>query len=309
MKKQLTYIVGCLLSCLWLQAQPCQYNWPLRMHSFQQADTVMQYADTGKGNPIVLVHGLGGSAAHWVQNIPGLVAAGHRVIAVHLPGYAGTPGLHRDAATQLPFYARQINALAQHLQLRNATLVGHSMGGQTAIWLALQQPAWLQRLVLAAPAGIETFTAAEANLLKQYATPDFFAGQDSATIVRNVRNSFAQMPPSAQALIDERLAMRHCPWFAAYCQTVAAGVNGMLAAPVANRLSELRLPVLLLFGQQDASIPNKLLHPALQLSELIQTARNSIPHLQAHTLTQAGHLLQWEQPAAFNEALLSFIRK
>jgi pimeloyl-ACP methyl ester carboxylesterase len=289
----------------------CSFNWGWRMQTAQLSNQLsVSYYDTGKGQPIVLLHGLGGHAAHWLQNIDGLVKAGHRVIAINLPGYGSSqPMLANDAAQQLQNYASVVQAVVEKLALKKVLLAGHSMGGQIAMLIALQQPKWLEKLALAAPAGLETFTAQEASLLKQYATPAFFKQQDSATIARNVKTSFYNMPASAAALIQERNSMKSCAGFDDYCTTVSAGVAGMLGAPVVDELSQIRVPVLVLFGKQDASIPNKLLHPQLQHADVMNVALQHIPTVSAVWLEEAGHMLQWEQPAAFNNALLTFIHQ
>lgn len=311
--KQVILIAFVLMQCFSsASAQTnCAFNWGWRMQTAQLPNQIaVNYYDTGKGQPIVLIHGLGGHAAHWVQNIDGLVKAGHRVIAINLPGYGSSqPMLAEDAAQQLHQYASVVQALVSKLGLKKVILAGHSMGGQTAMLIALQQRAWLHKLVLAAPAGLETFTTQEAALLKQYATPAFFKQQDSATIARNVQNSFYNMPSNAVALIQERNSMKNCASFDDYCKTVSAGVAGMLGAPVADQLAQIRVPLLVLFGKQDASIPNKLLHPQLQHADVMNVALQRMPAVSGVWLDDAGHMLQWEQPAAFNNALLQFIHQ
>lgn len=289
----------------------CSFNWGWTMSSAQLPHQLtINYYDTGKGQPIVLLHGLGGHAAHWLQNIDGLVKAGHRIIAINLPGYGSSQPIRaNDDAQQLHNYASVIKALIEKIGLKKVILTGHSMGGQIAIIIALQQPQWLEKLVLAAPAGLETFTDQEAAMLKQYATPAFFKQQDSATISRNVQRSFYNMPASAAALIHERISMKACPGFDDYCKTVAAGVAGMLGAPVADKLSQIRVPVLVLFGRHDASIPNKILHPQLQHADVMNLALQHIPVVTGVWLEEAGHMLQWEMPEAFNKALLTFIHQ
>ena len=281
--------------------------------SFKQAkigSTEISYIDSGKGDAIILIHGLGGNAGHWQMNIGPLAAVGHRVIAVNLPGYGGSTAPEGiTGATSLTGYAVAINELVAHLGLKKAVLMGHSMGGQIAILLALQKPAWLQALVLAAPAGLEVFTAAEAAMLRQFATPAYFELQDSAAIRQSFLRNFYKMPPTAEKLIMERIAMKHCVGFSAYCKTISHGVEGMLGSPVAARLSELKLPVLIIAGANDALIPNKLLHPKLTLSELLEQAGAQIEGLEVNLIGEAGHMVQWEAAGEFNNTCVQFFKR
>ncbi|MCU0374780.1 MAG: alpha/beta fold hydrolase, partial [Chitinophagaceae bacterium] len=174
--------------------------------TFRQAllpsGTTLSYVDSGRGDALILIHGLGGNAGHWQMNIGPLAAAGYRVIALNLPGYGGTlapAGI--TGATSLKAYAAALSELVAHLGLKKAALMGHSMGGQVAILLALQKPNWLHALLLAAPAGLEVFTAAEGGMLRQFATPAYFEQQDSAAIRQSFLRNFYQLPPTAEKLV------------------------------------------------------------------------------------------------------------
>lgn len=268
----------------------------------------IRYADTGRGPALLLVHGLGGHAGHWAMNIAPLVQLGYRVVAINLPGYGGSTSDSSIAqGTHLSYYASAVQALATHLRLRKATLVGHSMGGQVALLLVANRPRWLSRLVLVAPAGLETFTAQEANLIKGFATPAFYMAQDTAVIRQNYMRNFYSLPASAEALIQERMAMRLCAGYAAYCQAIVHGVWGMLDQPVATALSRIQIPTLIVAGAADALIPNTMLHPALTMEALLQQAKAAMPRAHTVLLPRAGHLLQWEAADALHQAIHSFI--
>jgi pimeloyl-ACP methyl ester carboxylesterase len=104
-----------------------------------------RYVEAGRGDPLVLVHGLGGSFRWWSSLIEPLAARRH-VYAVDLPTFA------RDVAgTDLSgWLARFLDALG----LERVDLVGHSLGGIVTTELAAKAPARVRRLVLVAPAGI-----------------------------------------------------------------------------------------------------------------------------------------------------------
>jgi pimeloyl-ACP methyl ester carboxylesterase len=111
----------------------------------------LHWIETGRGRPVVLLHGLGHSGQAWSHVAPSL-AGRHRVLAVDLPGFGGS-----DADTRRPLLDGYAGTLARWLESvagGPATLVGHSMGGSAAAHLAASRPDLLSGLVLVAPAGI-----------------------------------------------------------------------------------------------------------------------------------------------------------
>ena len=114
-----------------------------------------------------------------------------------------------------------------------------------------------------------------------------------------------QVPATAQALINDRIQLKQCAGFMDYCQQITAGVKGMLTHPVQTELSSITQPTLIVFGKEDALIPNKLLHPKATI-ESIANIGTAIPKQQTVFL-QAGHLVQFEQADAFNQSVLTFL--
>jgi pimeloyl-ACP methyl ester carboxylesterase len=107
----------------------------------------------GEGPPVVLLHGPGESALHWIRVIPSLVAR-QRVIAPDLPGHGGT-GPARDgiAANTLGWLAAVIRDTCESAP----TLVGNTMGGAIAARFAAAHPERVDRLVLVDTLGLTAF--------------------------------------------------------------------------------------------------------------------------------------------------------
>jgi pimeloyl-ACP methyl ester carboxylesterase len=87
----------------------------------------LYYNDYGTGKPVVLLHGWPLSSRSWENQVPALVADGHRVIAYDRRGFGSSsqPWTGYDYDT----FTADLDALLRHLDLREATLVGFSMGG------------------------------------------------------------------------------------------------------------------------------------------------------------------------------------
>ena len=103
--------------------------------------------------PVVLVHGLGGCAANWVDIAP-LLARTRRVVIPELPGHGLSTPL--PAVPNLAVFADRLAAVAEREGLLPAAFVGHSLGGVVALRLALRRPDAVSALVLAAGAGISS---------------------------------------------------------------------------------------------------------------------------------------------------------
>jgi pimeloyl-ACP methyl ester carboxylesterase len=113
----------------------------------------MVYHVGGEGDPVVLVHGLAGGSANWCEVVPELVET-HRVIAVDLPGHAGSAPLPRDAT--VGDFAAAVAAVLDAEGVDSALVAGHSFGGLVALRLAHARPELVRGLLLVSPAGIST---------------------------------------------------------------------------------------------------------------------------------------------------------
>ena len=121
-------------------------------HSAPIAGRRQVWIDEGAGDPpLVLLHGIGSGAASWAPVLPAL-SARRRVIAWNLPGYGGAdrlPGPHAGPAD----HADALLGFLDHLGIAQCDLLGHSLGGLLAAYVARKPPGRVRRLVLSSPAG------------------------------------------------------------------------------------------------------------------------------------------------------------
>ncbi len=283
------------------------YKYPVHHFEYQPGQT-MAYIDEGPTDAPVLfmIHGLGGSIKHWYPTIEALSSA-HRCIAIDLPGYgASTPYLLSENDL-LNAFSQVIDQFISSLNLSEIVLTGHSMGGQIAIITTLKKPTWLKSLILAAPAGFETFSDKEKELLHSLTTPEVFQSQTEEQIRAAFALNFVKQPSWIEEMIQDRLDMRASEHFETYCKVRSEAVNGMLSHPVRDRLPLIDVPTLVLFGREDKLIPNTYLHPDLTVSK-VAGGYQDIPNAKLHMLESAGHMLQIDNSTAFNEHLLTFIK-
>ncbi|MEU4424293.1 alpha/beta hydrolase [Actinoplanes sp. NPDC024001] len=103
--------------------------------------------DGGEGDPVVLLHGLAGSAQEMLPTAESLIRRGHRVIAVDQRGHGRSTRRPADLSRQA--YVQDVVAVIRTLTAGEpVSLVGQSMGGHTAMLVAADHPALVRRLVL-----------------------------------------------------------------------------------------------------------------------------------------------------------------
>ena len=119
-------------------------------HRTVDLDGPVQFLDFGgDGKPLLMVHGLGGSAVNWMGVAPGF-AKNHRAMALDLAGFGRTPLFHRSAA--LGANAELVHRFTKEVIGEPVILMGNSMGGHISILVAADHPDWVSKLVLVDPA-------------------------------------------------------------------------------------------------------------------------------------------------------------
>ena len=306
----LMVLVVCLLAGGDLQAQQKQFadlNYPYEV-KYQQLDDgkTLAYIDEGKGEPLILVHGLGSYIPAWKKNIAAL-SDHYRVIAVDLPGF-GKSYKHVDEFS-MSFFAETVVRLQKSLAIERATWVGHSMGGQISIQGALFYPDNIKQLVLISPAGFEQFSEQEGAMMTQFVTPASIKATPDSMVRKTFQTTFYEFPEEAAFMAEDRVAIRGADGFELYTKAYAGSVRAMLEEPVFARLADVQQPTLIIFGKQDALIPNKQLHPQMTTLQVAEKGHTNLPDSRLEMVDQAGHFVQFEQAGQVNQLILNFLDK
>jgi 3-oxoadipate enol-lactonase len=115
------------------------------MAFFEHNEGSIHYLERGRGEPLVLIHGLGSSGADWAFQVPCLEER-YRLIVPDLPGSGHSEPLR--AAYSVEGMAAALWALCDHLDVRRVHIVGFSLGGAVALEMALQRPEQVSKLGL-----------------------------------------------------------------------------------------------------------------------------------------------------------------
>jgi pimeloyl-ACP methyl ester carboxylesterase len=241
----------------------------------------LPYERRGAGAPMVLLHGGGGPLAQ--APVFARLTERFEVIAPVHPGFAGTPiPEHFDGMEDLVYlYLDLLDAL----ELRDAVLMGFSMGGWAAAEIAVRSTARLSRLVLVDAVGIKPGGRDTRDVVDVFGTP-------AAELARIMYHDPASAPNLADAS-DEQMA-------------VAAGNRTALALytwepymhnpKLPHRLHRVDVPTLLVWGESDG----------LVTVDYARAYQRMIPGAELVTIPRAGHAPQTEQPEAFLETVLAF---
>jgi pimeloyl-ACP methyl ester carboxylesterase len=239
----------------------------------------------GSGEPVVLLHPNTGTLETWDKQTPALVQAGYRVIALDRPGW----GKSVVRAGMKPISAAEdLDALADHLGLTKFHLLGVAGGGYVALDYAAWRPERLRSLVLAAT-GLGLVGDDEAENFRKGATIPGFNQQPAE--VREMSPTYRGLDPAGVARWKEieRRAMQ------------PGAVNAPLRTPNTDaKIAAITTPTLVIAGDVDLTTPSGAVR--LWAKHLKTTYEWSL-------IPEAGHAVAWEQPEAFNQAVLAFLRR
>lgn len=265
----------------------------------------VSYIDEGKGEQtIILVHGLASNGGFWRNNI-GELSKQYRVIAVDLPGYGKSEkGVYPYTMT---FYADIVSGLIKQLGIEKVTYIGHSMGGQIGIHFSFRHADQLERLILAAPAGLEPFSRGDGDWLKSVMTIDFVKKTPEDRIRANLALNFYTYDDKYEWMVEERTRMAKSIDFEDFCYAVIRSVHGMLDEPTTKRLNQIAVPTHLIFGENDGLIPNPILHGGTA-TDVAKIGTDAIPGVTLNIISEAGHMLQIEKPAEFNAIIKELVK-
>ena len=255
----------------------------------------LRYLGAGEGEPLVLVHGLGGAASNWLALAP-LLLPGRRVLVPELPGHGGSAPL--PGTPRLDAYADSLGTLLEGDGA--AAFVGHSFGGAVALRLAIRRPELVTALVLAGAAGISS-----RGRRARYALTITGLVQPGKRIAP--RRRLVSRSALLRTLVFGRWGAADPPAFppdvaesflagpARHTDTVRAA-KALVHDDPRQELDRVRCPCLVLWGARDTQLP---------IGDAFEYARRLRAPLRA--IADCGHLLIGERPDACADAIESFL--
>jgi pimeloyl-ACP methyl ester carboxylesterase len=256
------------------------------------------YHRTGRGRPLVLVHGFVLSHYAWRHVIPDL-AAGNDVIAIDLPGFGesdrpGPTTFRYDAAG----YLDTIIGVLDVLGIERATLMGHSMGGGLVLYTAARRPERVEKVVALAPLCYPYPLPVEGKLLlTPYVGQLIFKTLYTRSVVRRYMQKDVYHDPSlvTDEWVDYLWERLNRPGgFDAAHAVVRFAAD---PSPITRSLRAIRAPLLVVWGKDDRLFP----------SSFAQRLESDVPGSVSHLIPDCGHAPAEEQPAEVVKAVLPFL--
>jgi pyruvate dehydrogenase E2 component (dihydrolipoamide acetyltransferase) len=238
------------------------------------------------GEPLVLLHGFGGDLNNWLFTAPAL-AGEHVVYALDLPGHGGSS---KDVGTgNVDYLAQAVEQFLDVQGLERVHLVGHSMGGLVATRLALAAPRRVASLALVAGAGL----GEEINL--EY-IEGFIGAERRRELKPALELLFADRSLVTRQLVDDVLKYKRIDGVDQALRAIAANAfgEGGQRVVIADRLGELEVPLLVVWGREDRIIPAAHAERAPEGAEV-------------HVLDGQGHSPHMEAAGDFNRIMEGFL--
>ena len=275
-----------------------QYHYALGEQYITVGGLTLCYQEQGEGEPILILPGLATSIDYWQFNIPAL-AAGHRVVALDLPGL-GKSAKPADAGYEMSWLVERIVEFMDAKGVGRAAVIGGSAGGHLGLMLALAHPERVSKLVLVGTVGnwdpmtplqdlaIRCFwTDAAAVHLLRVGWPIVFGWL------------FEQPSEFSKYLRRYDMALRaDRARYTPYGRATGRTMKSLLYSTCRDRLGEIKCPVLLVYGEHDH------IHRGENLEKHY---REHLPDVRLVLVPHAAHAVMVDQPAIFNQRVLEFL--
>jgi non-heme chloroperoxidase len=277
-------------------------------------DIEIYYTDHGAGQPVVLIHGYPLSGRAWDKQVPALLAAGYRVITYDRRGF----GVSSQPATGYDYdtFAADLHTLLEHLDLREAVLVGHSMGtGEVTRYLASYGSADHHGL----PVGRHRPRVAKGvlvspippYLLQTPDNPDGVPGAvfdgfaaaataDTPAWMKGFLDTFYNMDTLRGTLVSDQAWQASWNLAVTASATAAVACLGAVTTDFRDDLPKIDVPVLVLHGDADQVLP---------LDKTAKRLPGLIKDVQLTVVEGGPHAIPWTHADQVNTALLDFLRR
>lgn len=260
----------------------------------------LYYEDHGQGRPVVLIHGYPLSGRAWDKQVPALLEDGHRVITYDRRGFGHssqpTIGYNYDT------FAADLKILLDTLDLRDVTLVGHSMGtGEVTRYLGAYGSARVSKGVLVSPIPPFLLQTADNPEGLTASTFDGFmqaARADGPAWMKGFLDNFFNIDVFRGSLVSDQ--EYNASWNIAVTASAVATVACISTWETDFRsdLSKLDVPMLVIQGDADRVLPYP--KTGLRLPGMIKD-------MQMVTIDDGPHAICWTHADQVNSALLKFM--
>jgi len=249
----------------------------------------LNYLKSGRGDPVVLIHGMGSDHTVWEGLVP-LLRKDYKTIAVDLRGHghsSKTPGPYT-----IELFAEDISLFLKSLNIEQAHFMGHSMGGLVLQELAVKNPERFKSLTL-----ISSFTYIDPplkdvlinlkNIITEEGYKSFF---DACLNLANTPEFIKENRELFSKIRDENTII--CS-----ISSIIDTINACLDVNLADSIKNIRTPTLVIAGDEDVFTP---IYHGMKI-------RESIPNSKMEIIEGGGHNLLVEKPVETYSVIKRFL--
>lgn len=278
----------------------------LTMPNSNSSSANLFYIEKGNGpETLLFIHGMGCNSAIW-NSITNTLSKKYRCIAIDLPDHGKS--INSNTYLSLTDVVEQIHHFILQHQLDKSTLhlVGHSMGAQISIILAIRYPSLFSSQVLIAPAGVESYSKREQAIIEASTKllPFFSSEEQIKTMLKLSwfnNNSTTLNNYLKEIGKQENFSYQH------YFKTIQWSILAMLKEPVDSFLKSINIPTLIVFGEEDKMIPNPLTKRSKTI-EIAKNAQKQIANSSLLMIPKKGHFLPFEAENECISSIKSFLK-
>lgn len=291
----------------------------------QVGDLNIHYLIAGEGAPLVLVHGWPTSSYLWRNVIP-LLAKQRKVIALDLPGY-GRSDKPLDVTYNHNYHAKILGDFIDSLGIKKTALAVHDVGGPIGLLWAIRNQERLERLMILDtifyPDGCgRLFYSSNISFPKRYLTTLFYLISPSPFLLKLILLSvhtrglrkFVFSPFGIARILKmgihnkekvpkELISAYQSPFNVEQGRQILAkawlDLRNEELKEIIPKLSTLKVPVLILYGENDIVLPT--------LAAEMRRLKNDLPDAQIVSIPNCGHYLQEDQPEAVARHMVEFL--
>lgn len=257
-----------------------------------------EYEVTGSGDTLLLLHGFTGSKDVWSRFFPSW-SRNLQVIAIDLPGHGKTDSPYDWKRYDIEQTAADMIALLDSLHVKQAHVLGYSMGGRLAITIASLYPERVRSLVLeSCTPGLESEEEREERKRQDQQQADFIMEHGIKPFVEKWENiplfaSQQQLPDSVRKQMRQQRLQNNPLGLANSLRGMGTGMQPSWW----DSLHRLCMPALLLGGEYDE-----------KFLRILQRMEKLLPHAEFVQVSGAGHTIHVEQPEKFDTIVRSFLQ-
>ncbi len=213
----------------------------------------------------------------------------HRIIAPDLPGYGFSDKPSTDYTPE--FFSKFIFDFLDILGIKKTIMVGTSLGGQLVAEYAISQNKMVEKIVLVCPSGVMKNST---PTLDAYSMAALYPSYDTVKTAYEMMTGSKNVTTESIDSFIKRMTQPNAKM--AFMSTLLALKN---SPPITNRLSNITVPTMVIWGKKDTLIPVKYANDFV----------SSIKNCQLEIMENCGHTPHIEDPVKFSQIVLNFLNQ